>query len=259
MKKSISIIIPFYDEINLIGRAVESVAENLKKHYDAEILICNDGKISSEEIQSKIPELKGTASIKIIKNIYPRGPGGNRNTGICKSSGDIIAFLDADDYWLPNKLDAQIQELEKGSNFIATGYSFDDSNRSMYPPNKIAYPIDMLKKRGILTSSICTTRELINDLRFADIRFSQDIDFWYRLSLQSGFSFSGIRTPYVVYSTGGSTKNKFVQLMSLRNVLIKNQIDKMTMCKVLFSYSVVGAYNHFIKKHLHFEKYFAKN
>jgi glycosyltransferase involved in cell wall biosynthesis len=245
----LSVIIPFYRELDLIRRSVDSVFKNTESIDEIEILICNDGPIPEADVFARLDTVCHP-STRVIKNIGVKGPGGARNTGLNLSSGEVIAFLDADDYWLPGKIAAQVDALKGGATFIATSYSFENSDVHITPPACITHPLDIFIKRGIGTSTVLMTRELLQSYRFRDIRFAQDIDFWYALSQSPLFKYSRVTRSSVVYSTGGSTRNKFAQLKYLYRVLELNSIPLLPRSRILFSYAAVGAFNHFIKRRI---------
>jgi glycosyltransferase involved in cell wall biosynthesis len=243
----ISVIIPFYDELKLINRAVNSVLINSDIFEDTEIIIINDGFYKENDIRSNLEENFQKSTI-IIQNIYAKGPGGARNTGLDVSKGDIIAFLDADDLWLPGKLKAQLQEIKKGSTFVATSYRFDSSKIKINPPHSINIPTQVFLRRGIGTSTVIITKELLENHKFRDIRYGQDIDFWFALAKSKKFKYAGISGVFVEYNTGGSTKNKWVQLLYVNKILGLNKINFLTKIRVNLSYMINGIYNHYIKK-----------
>lgn len=243
----LSVVIPFYREIDLVSRAVESVAQNAEAVDELRILICNDGPFSESDVRARLSE-RGGEYTTIVKNAGPLGPGGARNAGLDLAQGELIAFLDADDYWLPGKLAAQIAKVRAGATFVATAYKFEKSEVIIQPPRSISEePLDVFLKRGLGTSTILITRELLGSRRFRDIRFSQDIDFWHRLTKSPDFTYSSINTPTAVYSTGGSTKNKWVQLRYFNKVLCMNDISFPQRCRVLSSYVFAGILNHYIR------------
>ena len=242
----LSVIIPFSSELNLINRTINSVIVNSKIFDLVEIIIINDGIFKDNDIRSII-EKKNIDLIKIIKNKYTKGPGGARNTGIDNSKGDVIAFLDADDFWLPRKLEAQIQKVKEGATFVATSYRFDKSKTIINAPLKIKNSDDIFLNRGIATSTVLITKELLDNKRFRDIRFGQDIDFWYNLSKSKKFKFASIPEVFAEYSTSGSTKNKWVQLYYVNKILHLNNISILIRIRFNISYILTGIYNHFIR------------
>ena len=241
----LSVIIPFNNELNLINRAVNSVVINSIFFDEVEIILINDGSFKEGEIRSCFKN-DIDKSIKIVSNSYAKGPGGARNTGLDISKGDIIAFLDADDFWLPGKLETQMQAINKGATFVATSYRFDNIKTIVKPTSSIDIPEDVFLRRGIGTSTVILTKELLEDHKFREIRFAQDIDFWFALAKSKKFKYAGISEVFAEYNTGGSTKNKWVQLFYVNKVLNLNNISIITRIRVNINYILTGLYNHYI-------------
>ena len=249
MNKSIphiSVIIPFFNELKLINRTINSVLINSTFIKNKEIIIVNDGPYHENDILDNLDD-KLISFVKIKNNKFAKGPGGARNTGIEFSKGEIIAFLDADDFWLPGKLEAQMQEIRKGATFVATSYQLDKSKTIINPPNKIDKPEDVFLRRGIGTSTIILTKELLENHKFREIRFAQDIDFWFTLAKSNKFKYAGISEVFVEYNTGGSTKNKWVQLYYVNKILALNNTNILIRIRFNFSYILIGIYNHYIR------------
>ncbi|MFC1771196.1 glycosyltransferase family 2 protein [Candidatus Margulisiibacteriota bacterium] len=100
----VSVIIPVYNGKDCIQRAIKSVLAQTYKHF--EIIVIDDGSIDNTSDQVKIfPEVKLIQQ----KNL---GASKARNVGIELAQGKYIAFLDADDEWLPYKLDIQTIYLD---------------------------------------------------------------------------------------------------------------------------------------------------
>lgn len=100
-----SIIIPFFKDYAFIGQAVNSVL--MQGLSDFEIIVVNDN--PGEFSQSFLAELKFPEDVKIVTHQTNRGLSAARNTGLASSSGDFIAYLDADDYFLPGGLARQFE------------------------------------------------------------------------------------------------------------------------------------------------------
>lgn len=245
LEMKLSVVIPFHNELNLINRAVNSVIVNSNFFYQVEIILINDGSYNEKKIRSCFKD-NVNHLIKIAPNKYKKGPGGARNTGLDLSKGDIIAFLDADDFWLPGKLETQINEIKKGATFVATSYCFEKNKKIIQPPNNIASPMDIFLKRGIGTSTVVLTKELLADNKFREIRFSQDIDFWFRLAKSKKFKYSKVSKIFTEYNVTGTTKNKWVQLLYFNKVLRLNDIGIIDRIRANYSYILTGLYNHYI-------------
>ena len=246
----ISVVIPFYNEIGLIGRAVNSVFSQCMGDRDDilfEVIIGNDGSYKSEEIFSAIDN-RYRALTKIVKNTELHGPGGARNAGLREANGELVAFLDADDFWCPGKLSLQLEQIENGKTFVATGYKFEDSNVSISPPSRIVDRIDVFRCLGIGTSTVLVARGLCEGQFFRALRFAQDIDYWYLLSGSEGFQYGAVTSPCAVYSRSGSTRNKFTQLRSFTRVLSLNRIPLATRIPIIFRYALRGFFNHYLRR-----------
>jgi glycosyltransferase involved in cell wall biosynthesis len=106
-KELVSVIIPTYNRSGLIVDCIASVLEQTYQNIEVLVVdnLSNDSTIS--EIK-KIPDPR----LRII--VEPRrGASIARNTGIMNSTGTILAFLDSDDLWLPQKLSHQLKILSK--------------------------------------------------------------------------------------------------------------------------------------------------
>lgn len=104
----VSVVIPFFDSIGALERALRSVrAQDFKEAVETIVVV--DG--SSEDMTSI------SAQFPEVRLFYQdnAGPGSARNHGIDVSNGEFIAFLDADDHWLPKKLSTQVSAMRRHS------------------------------------------------------------------------------------------------------------------------------------------------
>jgi teichuronic acid biosynthesis glycosyltransferase TuaG len=242
----LSVIIPFHKELNLINRAVNSVSINNTFFSETEIILINDGLFKENEIRNCLNNNLNKL-VQIVANQYSKGCAGSRNTGLDIANGDIIAFLDADDYWLSGKLEAQMQEIKKGATFVTTSYRFSNGNVIINPPRSIDRPKDIFLKRGIGASTVILTKEILENHKFRDIRFGQDIDFWFALAKSKKFKYAGVSEVFVDYNISGGTQNKLVQLIYFNKILSLNKINIFTRIRSNISYILIGILNHYIK------------
>lgn len=105
----VSVITPMYNAEKYILETIQSVMQQTYQNWEM-IIVDNKSTDNSIEIVKSIEDER----IKIIKLEYNSGgPARPRNIGIENSKGEYIAFLDADDVWLPLKLEKQIKILEE--------------------------------------------------------------------------------------------------------------------------------------------------
>lgn len=104
MKKLVSVIIPAFNAEKYISDTINSVLGQTYSYY--EIIIINDGSTDGTE---KIVKQFSNRIIYIKQR--NKGISAARNAGIRKAKGEFIAFLDADDIWMPAKLEKQIDYL----------------------------------------------------------------------------------------------------------------------------------------------------
>jgi glycosyltransferase involved in cell wall biosynthesis len=108
-KHSVDVIIPVYNGKRFIERSILSVLN--QTYLPSRILVIDDGSTDgTADILKKIKtdlDQKGGPKIKLLHGNH-LGPSAARNIGLKEISADYVAFLDADDEWLPNKLEKQI-------------------------------------------------------------------------------------------------------------------------------------------------------
>jgi glycosyltransferase involved in cell wall biosynthesis len=103
-----SIVIPTYNRAGLLARAIDSV---LKQSFeDFELIVVDDHSVDDTK---NVVNLIKDPRVRYLENRRTKGSAGSKNTGIENAEADWIAFLDDDDYWLPEKLEKQHQKIEQ--------------------------------------------------------------------------------------------------------------------------------------------------
>ena len=126
----VSVIIPYHKKRNFVKETILSV---INQSYDnLEILIIyDDTNLNDLEFIQEISKLDNR--IKIINNKKILGAGLSRNIGIEQSNGKYIAFIDADDTWVSNKLKEQISFMKKNNHQIShTSYFIINEKKKNY-------------------------------------------------------------------------------------------------------------------------------
>ena len=111
-KKSISVIIPMYNSENSIVNVLNGICSQTAKDLILEILVINDGSNDNSFEIARDYAKKASISIRVI-NKENGGVSSARNRGLKEAKGKWIAFCDADDVWMPNKLEVQKEFVNK--------------------------------------------------------------------------------------------------------------------------------------------------
>ena len=233
-KNSISVICPFHNNEETIIRAAKSIFA--QTFLPKEVIFINDNSLdkSNEKLLSFLSRNTNEFLIQII-SIAHSGPGHARNIGIQRSSSKWISFLDADDYWMPEKLMNvnEIIQKNKSVNFIAHDEFTRNKNLEIIN-SKLSQYFDInskfsnqIYKRNFLSTSSCTvTKKLVDTYLFDPFLSScQDYELWLALSAKIKLKF--IPKPLSFYDTSLKTSiTNSNQRKRLKNLLI-----------VLFRYS----------------------
>ena len=188
----LSVIIPAYNVAPYIGETLDTVFAQTFTDY--EVIVVNDGSPDTAALERVLePRIK---QIKYIKQ-ENRGASAARNTGLRAARGEFVAFLDADDLWLPNYLEAQIRFLsEHDCDLVcADAEVFRDSSRdektymeSLMPDAPLTGEVTFLgllsAQQNLITSGVAVRRQQVLEVGLFDesLRNSQDFDLWLRLA-----------------------------------------------------------------------------
>lgn len=198
--ETISVVIPTYNREKLLAGAIDSALAQTISPY--EVLVIDDGSTDSSAI---VMQQYGD-KIKVIKQ-KNFGVSVARNVGIKAARGSLIAFLDSDDVWLPNRLEQGIKYLERNPG-VALVHSdvFLDSEGSRIRPRSgrekfsgYCYSEFFAESPAfpILSTVIVRTVAIENVGLFDEkLKTSEDIDLWLRVSRVYPFEF--INEPLVI-------------------------------------------------------------
>lgn len=116
MEAKVSIIIPVYNRIYSIEKAVESCLS--QSYKNVEIVVCDDQSTDGTDAFLK-QKYAGVSNVVLCTTDgYGKGSNAARNTAIKNSSGDYIAFLDSDDYLLPTSIEDRINAFSEGVGLV---------------------------------------------------------------------------------------------------------------------------------------------
>jgi glycosyltransferase involved in cell wall biosynthesis len=194
MSPAVSVILPVFDRLKYLKMAIESVlAQDFK---DWELIIADDG--SGPETQEYLTSLAGRPQLKILRLKHCGVPAAVRNAGLRAATGEFVGFLDSDDIWLPQKLQAQMHALRLNNACLWSYTHFaliDASGRHMVErrTNLQARSQDKVldsllrEESTVVTPSVVVRRDLLEELGGYDetLRACEDYDLWLRLASRS--------------------------------------------------------------------------
>ena len=188
-KHSVAVIIPCYNSSKYIGKTLDSVLNQDYKYL--EIVAIDDGSTDETRkiLESYLPKIK----ILSHPNNANLGPAASVNLGISESESDLIAFLDSDDMWYPNKIEEQVKIFEKYSDVglvYTNGYVIDESDNILYELFPHGFQEGNISRNILLKcyirtpSSVMVRREALEQIGLFQpyLRNGQDHDMWIRLS-----------------------------------------------------------------------------
>ena len=186
----VSVIIPVYNSAKYIADAIDSALAQTYKNY--EIIVVDDGSTdNTKEIVTQYT-IRHTPYVKYIYQ-ENKGLSGARNTGIKNAKGEFIAFLDADDIWLPEKLEHQIKFMDSDNVGIVgcSGYTINEKGEILdnfinknYPNKSLL--LNVLNMKNVVSggSEALVRKKCFDVMGIFDenLRSSEDWDMWLRIS-----------------------------------------------------------------------------
>jgi len=231
----VSIITPSYKSKDFIVQTIESVL--IQTYHNWEMIIVDD--VSPDDSNKVIEEyIKKDSRIKLIKLEENSGPAVARNRAIEEAKGRYIAFLDADDLWMPKKLEKQIAFMQDKQCILSyTAYetmseSGEKESLVVRPHQKLSYT-DLLKSNQIGCLTAIYDTEKIGKVYMPLISKRQDYGLWLKILKQIDFAY-GIDEPLSVYRimSNSVSSNKYKLLKY--NYLLFRKYEKFSIFKSFY-------------------------
>lgn len=182
----VSCVIITHNRVSLLKRAVNSVMNQTYKNI--EVFVVDDASDDGTEAYGERLKNKGINYIRIDKK---DSKGGNyaRNIGIEKSTGDYVAFLDDDDYWISDKLEKQVRYAKDhpdvGMIYGGVSYEFDNkllNYKSLPNPN---YQGDLIKKELFISPFASTITLFVKKSILQEVGgFDINMKYWQEYELE---------------------------------------------------------------------------
>lgn len=164
MTPSISVVVPTRDRPELLRRSLASIVGQ-RYDGDIEVIVVFD---QGTPTDVGVPE-SDTRRIRTIANDRVAGLAGARNCGVLAATGDLVAYCDDDDEWLPDKIRRQVEAMarEPSAEVVVTGTAIVYGSRTIdrIPPDSHVTFDDLLRSRvqEVHPSSIVVKRGAMLD------------------------------------------------------------------------------------------------
>jgi teichuronic acid biosynthesis glycosyltransferase TuaG len=216
----VTVVTAAFNAHAVIARAVESVARQTFRPL--EHIVVDDGSTDgTAELLRKLESQHQT--LRVISQIN-QGAGAARNAGIRLARGRYIAFLDADDFWDPGKLEAQLAFMQKsGASFTYGSYRVkrrgsNDPDRETNPPSVLTYN-DLLRGCPIGCLTVMFDTSIHGKQEMPNVRRGQDWGLWLKLTRtgRNAYRYPGT---LATYSSGGSSlsSNKVAKIADIYSI-----------------------------------------
>jgi glycosyltransferase involved in cell wall biosynthesis len=226
---SVSVVVTAYNHARFIDTALQSVID--QTYPDHEIIVVDDG--STDDTPRRVAQFGDR--VRLIRQPN-QGVASSRNTGIREARGRLLAFLDGDDVWEPEKLAVQVAAAaaHSQSGLIAVdGVEFDGRTvlrPSLYPASDVAELLrgrssltrdcyEVLLKVNLLvtTSQVVIPRAVLDEVGLSDARFAlaSDWDLYLRIAAAYPITFLArrlVRYRYLETSASGPKQDRPLRL-----------------------------------------------
>lgn len=230
MKEMVSIIVPVYRAEPYIAETIEMVKRQTYKNWELILVDDCSPDNSAQVIEREIAQAAENICIRLIHKEQNEGAASARNTGIDAAKGRYIAFLDADDIWMPDKLEKELAFMEdKQAAFAFTAYEFGDENakgtgKIVNVPERLTYRKALSRTIIFTTTVIFDTAKISKEQIHMPLVASEDTATWWKV-LRQGYVAYGLNEVLAIYRRPAKSlsSNKFVAMQRIWNLYRKEE------------------------------------
>lgn len=226
-RPKVSVVVPAYNALAFLPQALESALA--QTFTDFEIFVVDDG--SSDQTRLWLSEL-ADPRVRHLSQANS-GQSGARNTGIVNTTGEYVAFLDADDLWAPDKLAKQITYLDANPDvgLVHTSIELIRHDGKRLDKSIIAHGQGDLWRELIAYNPyfliLCGSTPMIRRVCFETVgmfdlalRTHEDWEMWTRIARH--YPFATLHEPLVLYRQhDASVSRKYADMASAANTIIE--------------------------------------
>lgn len=201
----ISVVIPTCGRPDSLAAALESVYA--QSALPQEVIVVDDGGAAHTEATRAVVDRFRRRAARLVPNARPKGASGARNSGAEQARGELLAFLDDDDEWLPSYLHEVLRCFAGDIDVVCTDlvYRYDDGHErcgKSAPDAPLSASVFLVRNPGLIGSNLVIRRSLYQQLGGFDesLPTYEDVDFGLRLSVCGGVRYAALRQRLVRHS-----------------------------------------------------------
>ena len=223
----VSVVVPTYNRAHLIGETIQSIIDQTYSNW--ELIIVDDG---SEDDTKSIIDKFADKRIQYFAIDHCGIFGKVRNVGMQKAKGDLIAFLDSDDLWKPNKLSFQLSLLKQhpDAGFIF-GHAEQFGKGAIPPPQvetfysgNVFIPLLLEERFVFVVPSVMFKKEVLDTVGYIDesLIIGSDVDFFLRMACR----YKGIFCNEILVKTRKHDQNTSQRLEVASHLEHRQMVEK---------------------------------
>lgn len=200
----VSVIVPVFNAAALVGNAVHSALAQTYDDDDIEVIVVDDGSEDQHALTAALAPWQGRIRCFRQPN---GGPARARNTGMAAATGQFVAFLDADDEWVPDKIARQVAYFQQypETGLLHTGVVGHARARTATPAPPAPAFCDLFHTRFCInTLTVMVPRHVLEEVGGFDERREihvEDWDLWLRIAARYPLGY--LPEPLARYRPGG--------------------------------------------------------
>jgi teichuronic acid biosynthesis glycosyltransferase TuaG len=177
--RRVSVVLPTYERASTLPAAIASVLEQTVPVH--EVVVVDDGSTDAS-LDVVARAAARDPRVRLVRQPH-LGATAARNRGISAAEGELIAFQDSDDRWLPTFVEHLIPWAGPGTVVFGTCRTWSGPGSKLEPPRPVGNPRRALRVQNrFSTQSVLLDAELLRDVRFDEgLRRFQDWDLWLSL------------------------------------------------------------------------------
>jgi glycosyltransferase involved in cell wall biosynthesis len=218
----VSVIIPAHDSERTLERTLESVLG--QTFSDLEVVVADD---ASSDGTAALIEGMEDPRVKLVRSERNLGPAGARNLAIAQATGEVMAFVDADDWWAPEFLERQLPRLAPGVGIVACNARIASEDGESFEPgtyfdlfNRAIEPVvlERLLRRNVLFVCCVVPREAGEEVGWFDPELfgTEDHGLWIKI-LETGRRCVVNPEPLAVYRRTASSISRNTSRQGFNN------------------------------------------